>query len=76
LLGRTFASLTMDLLGKSAKRKLVSVMNEGAASGPSDWARKMLEKQGWAAGKGLGRNEDGRTEHVRIKKKDDTAAIG
>lgn len=33
----------------------------------------MLEKMGWTSGKGLGVNEQGMTEHVRVSYKDDTA---
>lgn len=31
----------------------------------------MLEKMGWTHGKGLGANEQGVTEHIRVKYKDD-----
>ena len=33
----------------------------------------MLEKMGWTNGKGLGVNEQGITEHVRVSFKNDTA---
>lgn len=32
----------------------------------------MLEKMGWTSGKGLGVNEQGITEHVRVSFKNDT----
>ena len=32
---------------------------------------RMLEKMGWRDGRGLGVNEDGNKEHVKIHKKDD-----
>lgn len=32
----------------------------------------MLERMGWAEGRGLGSKEDGRNEHVRVAKKSDT----
>ena len=31
----------------------------------------MLEKMGWTSGKGLGAKEQGMTEHVRVKVKND-----
>lgn len=40
------------------------------------FGQKMLEKMGWTNGKGLGVNEQGITEHVRVSFKNDTAGIG
>ncbi|KAJ2157761.1 hypothetical protein GGF46_004273 [Coemansia sp. RSA 552] len=37
---------------------------------------KMLEKMGWSEGKGLGANEDGQREHVKIKLKTNSHGIG
>src|SRR5438270_1766662 len=37
---------------------------------------KMLEKMGWAPGKGLGTKEDGREEDVKIRFKQDVLGIG
>ncbi|KAH0553606.1 G patch domain-containing protein 4 [Cotesia glomerata] len=42
----------------------------------SDFAKSQLEKFGWVAGKGLGKNEDGMTEALRPKLKFDTSGIG
>ncbi len=36
----------------------------------------MLAKMGWKQGKGLGTNEDGMTEHIKMVKKADNAGIG
>ena len=36
----------------------------------------MLEKMGWKSGVGLGKNEDGRTEHVDLKYKANLKGIG
>ncbi|XP_076284629.1 uncharacterized protein LOC143211094 [Lasioglossum baleicum] len=40
------------------------------------FGQKMLEKMGWTSGKGLGANEQGMTEHVRVSFKNDAAGIG
>jgi hypothetical protein len=37
---------------------------------------RMLAKMGWAEGKGLGRNEDGSTDHVRVKRRAEAAGLG
>jgi hypothetical protein len=39
------------------------------------FGRHMLEKLGWTSGKGLGKNEDGVSEALRPKKKDDQAGV-
>jgi len=36
----------------------------------------MMQKMGWSAGKGMGKHEDGRTEHVKTYKKADTLGVG
>ncbi|XP_033751631.1 PIN2/TERF1-interacting telomerase inhibitor 1-like isoform X2 [Pecten maximus] len=42
----------------------------------SKFGQKMLEKFGWAKGKGLGANEDGKVDHVKISVKNDTRGVG
>ena len=51
-------------------------MNESVATGPNEFARKQLEKLGWKEGTGLGKNRDGRAEHIRVTKRRDGQAIG
>ena len=51
-------------------------MNEGVSGPPSDFARRMLTKHGWEEGRGLGRNEDGPTTHIRVIKKEEASGIG
>ena len=36
------------------------------------YGQKMLEKFGWSQGKGLGANESGRLEHVKLQYKNDS----
>ncbi|GLV38320.1 N-myristoyl transferase [Carabus blaptoides fortunei] len=40
------------------------------------FGQKMLEKMGWSAGKGLGRHENGMTEHVKVNYKNDSRGMG
>ncbi|KAL2740643.1 G patch domain-containing protein 4 isoform X1 [Vespula squamosa] len=40
------------------------------------FGQRMLEKMGWTTGKGLGINEQGITQHVKVKVKNDTVGIG
>ncbi|KAH0547094.1 PIN2/TERF1-interacting telomerase inhibitor 1-like [Cotesia glomerata] len=40
------------------------------------FGQRMLEKMGWTSGKGLGAHEQGATEHIRVKHKDDQAGLG
>ena len=37
---------------------------------------KLLQKMGWDEGKGLGKDEDGLTEHVKVQVKEDTRGVG
>ncbi|XP_023226153.1 PIN2/TERF1-interacting telomerase inhibitor 1-like [Centruroides sculpturatus] len=37
---------------------------------------KMLTKMGWKDGKGLGKNEDGNTSHIKVTNKDDRKGVG
>lgn len=36
------------------------------------FGQKLLEKFGWSKGKGLGANEDGKVDHVKVALKTDT----
>lgn len=66
------------MLSESRSKQKWSVNPNG-----SDWSKdtskfgsKMLEKMGWTQGKGLGANEDGRTEHVKVRKKTGLRGVG
>lgn len=40
------------------------------------FGQKLMEKMGWSKGKGLGRAEQGETEHVSLRMKDNTKGLG
>ncbi|XP_042322243.1 PIN2/TERF1-interacting telomerase inhibitor 1 isoform X2 [Sceloporus undulatus] len=42
----------------------------------SKFGQKMLEKMGWSKGKGLGAQEQGNTEHIRVQVKNNTLGLG
>lgn len=37
----------------------------------SKYGYRMLQRMGWEEGKGLGSNEEGQTEHIKVKVKRD-----
>ena len=51
-------------------------MNEQEAGVAMENARKYMLRHGWAPGKGLGKNEQGRAVHLRVSKKTDNKGIG
>ena len=42
----------------------------------SKFGFKMLQKMGWSEGKGLGANEDGQRDHVKVRLKEDNMGVG
>eukprot|EP00536_Pseudo-nitzschia_multiseries_P008904 jgi/Psemu1/257671/estExt_Genewise1Plus.C_2360014 len=66
----------LQLCGRKHKSRMGANLNESVATGPSDFARKQLEKLGWTEGTGLGKNRDGRAEHIRVTKRKDELALG
>ncbi|XP_035204816.1 protein PFC0760c-like, partial [Stegodyphus dumicola] len=53
-----------------------STDNQGCGIDESKIGQKLLTKMGWKRGKGLGRNEDGITENIKVKFKGSNAGIG
>ena len=63
-------------VGRKAHKVLASRPNEAASAGPNAWAKAMLEKSGWTAGSGLGKNAQGPTSHVRVSVKTEPTGVG
>mmetsp|Transcript_33306 Transcript_33306/g.43934 ORF Transcript_33306/g.43934 Transcript_33306/m.43934 type:complete len:222 (-) Transcript_33306:234-899(-) len=66
----------MTVIGKKQLAWMATNANETGGSAVSDFARRQLEKYGWKEGKGLGKNEDGITGHVKVKKREENEGIG
>lgn len=63
----------MGLSGVRRKQRLAAdPQNTTWKSDTSKFGYKMLTKMGWREGQGLGRNEDGSTEHLAVQFKADT----
>ncbi len=67
----------MGLAGPKQKQRLgYDPQNTSWSNDTSKFGYKMLEKMGWKEGKGLGANEDGAHEHVKVKFKQDALGVG
>ena len=64
------------LVGRKVRKELGNQLNEAAADVTMDFGRRMLAKFGWAEGKGLGKNEDGVVDHVRVKQRAHQLGLG
>lgn len=68
-----------SLAGLVSKRTFGAIAfapDESAAAGPSDFARRQLEKFGWSEGDGLGKRRHGRREIVAVERKADNLGLG
>ncbi|CAM9850159.1 unnamed protein product [Ectocarpus sp. 8 AP-2014] len=50
--------------------------NQAWKNDKSKFGLKMMQKMGWTEGKGLGKNEDGVSEHVKVSKKSNNLGLG
>jgi len=46
------------------------------ANDEDKFGQKLMEKMGWEKGKGLGANQDGRLDHIKVKQKDNMKGVG
>ncbi|CAM9695413.1 unnamed protein product [Scytosiphon promiscuus] len=51
-------------------------LNQAWKNDKSKFGLKMLQKMGWTEGKGLGKHEDGVSEHVKVAKKSNNLGLG
>ncbi|XP_002138530.2 PIN2/TERF1-interacting telomerase inhibitor 1 isoform X1 [Drosophila pseudoobscura] len=68
----------MAMLAEPRRRKRYNLCPRGKALYEDDarFGTKMLEKMGWSKGKGLGANEDGQRDFVRVRLKNDAEGLG
>lgn len=64
------------LVQKRTLKELGSRVNEAAGSSVSSFARKQLEKFGWRDGQGLGKDGQGISSHVKVRRREDNVGIG
>ncbi|KAJ1427800.1 hypothetical protein B484DRAFT_450152 [Ochromonadaceae sp. CCMP2298] len=64
------------LLNKKTINKLGLMMNDSAASKPSAFALRQMQKMGWVEGSGLGKDGTGITESLKIKKREESTGLG
>ncbi|XP_033001051.1 PIN2/TERF1-interacting telomerase inhibitor 1 isoform X1 [Lacerta agilis] len=68
----------MAMLAEPRRKQKWSVdpRNSAWSKDESKFGQKMLEKMGWSKGKGLGAQEQGNTEHVKVQLKNNTLGLG
>ncbi|RKP27895.1 G-patch domain-containing protein, partial [Syncephalis pseudoplumigaleata] len=67
----------MGLAGRKVKQRISRDPNNLVWSNDtSKFGFKMLEKMGWAPGKGLGKDEQGVVEHLKVSLKEDQLGVG
>ena len=47
----------------------MDTQNQAWSKDTSNFGFRMLQKMGWGEGKGLGKNEDGMSAHIKMKKR-------
>ncbi|XP_061610469.1 PIN2/TERF1-interacting telomerase inhibitor 1 isoform X3 [Phyllopteryx taeniolatus] len=68
----------VQLCGRTRRKQKWSTdpRNSAWSNDDSKFGQKMLERMGWSKGKGLGRSEQGATEHVQVKVKNNCYGLG
>ncbi|XP_073672984.1 PIN2/TERF1-interacting telomerase inhibitor 1 [Garra rufa] len=68
----------MSMLAEPRRKQKWSVdpRNSAWSNDESKFGQKMLERMGWSKGKGLGKSEQGATEHIKVKVKNNSLGLG
>lgn len=68
----------MSMLAEPRRKQKWSVdpRNSAWSKDDSKFGQKMLERMGWSKGKGLGRSEQGSTDHIKVKVKNNNYGLG
>ncbi|XP_030200458.1 PIN2/TERF1-interacting telomerase inhibitor 1 [Gadus morhua] len=68
----------MSMLAEPRKKQKWSIdpRNSAWSKDESKFGQKMLERMGWSKGKGLGRSQQGSTEHIKVKVKNNNLGLG
>ncbi|KAM9779506.1 PIN2/TERF1-interacting telomerase inhibitor 1 [Syngnathus typhle] len=68
----------MSMLAETRRKQKWSVdpRNSSWSNDDSKFGQKLMERMGWAKGKGLGKHEQGDAEHVKVKVKNNTHGLG
>ncbi|NXE96131.1 PINX1 inhibitor, partial [Menura novaehollandiae] len=67
---------SLPALARRRQKWSVDPRNSAWSNDDSKFGQKMLEKMGWSKGKGLGAQEQGNPEHIRVKVKNDVLGLG
>ncbi|XP_008335597.2 PIN2/TERF1-interacting telomerase inhibitor 1 [Cynoglossus semilaevis] len=75
---KVFRAPKMAMLAEPRRKQKWSVdpRNSAWSNDDSRFGQKMLERMGWSKGKGLGRSEQGATDHVKVRVKNDSYGLG
>uniref|UniRef100_A0A3Q1FI64 PIN2 (TERF1) interacting telomerase inhibitor 1 n=1 Tax=Acanthochromis polyacanthus TaxID=80966 RepID=A0A3Q1FI64_9TELE len=66
----------MCRLSRRKQKWSVDPRNSAWSNDDSKFGQKMLERMGWSKGKGLGRTEQGSTDHIKVSVKNNNYGLG
>jgi len=75
---RKLPAVSSELLvmGSKRRKQMESSLQEHVSAPASDFAYRQLQKMGWSEGTGLGKNRDGISTHLKVKKRDEQTGLG